>query len=149
MVQLKVIRGIPGSGKSYLSAKLGKEIDAVVISTDDFFMVNGEYKFDYRYISVAHKWCHGIVAYNLMRGKSVIVNNTFTCAWEIVPYIDMAHQLGIVWEILEPTTKWRYNVEECVKRNTHNVPEATIQKMMDRFEKTSDLLKAFEKYRGS
>ena len=39
------MRGLPGSGKSTKARKIAGQF-GVVYSTDDFFMVNGEYKFD-------------------------------------------------------------------------------------------------------
>jgi adenylate kinase family enzyme len=39
------MRGLPGSGKSTLAKVLAGE-HGLVYSTDDFFIQNGEYKFD-------------------------------------------------------------------------------------------------------
>lgn len=39
------MRGLPGSGKSTKAKKIAGEL-GVIYSTDDFFMVNGQYVFD-------------------------------------------------------------------------------------------------------
>ena len=39
------MRGLPGSGKSTLAKKIAGNA-GVVYSTDDFFMVNGQYMYD-------------------------------------------------------------------------------------------------------
>jgi len=45
-----IMRGLPGSGKSYLAKKIAsewKDGESVVLSTDDYFMnEKGEYVFD-------------------------------------------------------------------------------------------------------
>lgn len=147
--KLIVVRGISGSGKSTLAQKLhDADENSVMVAADDFFMVDGEYKFTFSLIQMAHNWCSGTAFYHLLRGKNVYVHNTFCERWQIEPYIDFAHKNGYEWEILEPTTKWRYDVAECAKRNTHGVPEATIQKMFDKWVPTKQLMKDFEKYKN-
>ena len=39
------MRGLPGSGKSTKAKKIAGDV-GVIFSTDDFFMVDGQYKFD-------------------------------------------------------------------------------------------------------
>ena len=48
------MRGCSGSGKSTLAQELGK--GGIVLSSDDFFMVNGKYEFDKEGQSYAHSW---------------------------------------------------------------------------------------------
>ena len=148
-MKLTIVRGVSGSGKTTLANKLASETGAVVVSADDFFEVDGRYKFSFGFLSSAHSYCLGMVAYHLFRGKSVIVANTFTQKWEMERYVDLAFNIKCPWEIVEPTTKWKNDAAQLAKKNVHNVPEAAIQKMLDRFEKTSDILKAFEKYEVS
>lgn len=148
-MKLTIVRGPSGSGKTTLANKLAQETGAVVVSADNFFEIEDEYKFSFSYLSVAHAYCLGMVGYHLFRGKDVIVANTFSQKWEIEKYVELAHNNKIKWDIVEPTTKWKNDATTLAKKNVHNVPEFAIQKMLDRYEKTSDILKAFEKYEVS
>lgn len=51
--KLILMRGLPGSGKSTLAKKLAGA-NGVVYSTDDFFMVKGEYVYDSSKIGEYH-----------------------------------------------------------------------------------------------
>ena len=146
--KLVLIRGLCGSGKTTLAEKLAKENNGVCVSADDFFTIDGSYKFSFNLIRAAHQYCLGTAFYNLYRGNNVYVHNTFTQQWEIEPYVDMAFTQGYEWELIESTTKWKYDVEECAKKTVHNVPATSIEKMRARWESTKDLLKHFEKYKN-
>lgn len=65
MRQFVILRGPSGSGKSTLAKRIiedalkkyGKELDFVVLSSDDFFLdERGEYKFSVRLLGKAHFW---------------------------------------------------------------------------------------------
>jgi adenylate kinase family enzyme len=47
------MRGLPGSGKSTKAKKIAGE-KGVIYSTDDYFMVNGEYKYNPKMILEYH-----------------------------------------------------------------------------------------------
>ena len=63
-----IMRGVPGSGKSTIARKLahGATADEVmnltpfhgtVVSADDFFLRNGEYRYNPKEIGIAHSYC--------------------------------------------------------------------------------------------
>ena len=125
---LYLIRGLPGAGKSTFGALLGK-----VISADDFFMVDGEYRFVPSKLSAAHTDCQ-MRTKNELHNGTVVVANTFTQRWEMEPYIQMANNLGVEIVILDVFDGACTN-EELFARNVHGVPLASIQAMRQRYER--------------
>lgn len=147
MNKLIIVRACSGAGKSTLAKKLQKEIpDSVMVSADDFFEYNDTYNYRGELISIAHKYCVGQVFYNLIRGHTVIVHNTFVETWQLEEYIQTAFKLKIPWEITEPNTKWKNDLDELEKKNVHRVPRTTIEKMLNNWVPTKELTKHFQKY---
>lgn len=144
MKKLILIRGLSGSGKSTLAGHIIENSDLDFIastSTDDFFMVDGEYKFDPSLLSLAHTWNQAnVVVFMRHSFNIIIVPNTFSQWWEAEPYVKYAKKYGYEVEVLEPATSWAKDAEECFKRNTHGVPLETIKKMIDRWESTAYFL---------
>lgn len=143
------MRGIPGSGKSYTSKELIKDTEGVVLSTDDFFMSDGSYKFNPKLISRAHAWNQRRVETAMIENiPTVVVDNTNTQHWEYKPYQDMAKKYGYTVKVMHPTSPWWLDMEDRIinnsfteddvemlfNKNTHGVPKDTIRKMMTRFE---------------
>lgn len=133
MVKMIVLlHGAPGSGKSFLADKLAKEHSGQVFTTDDFFMKDNKYQFLGSFISAAHQWCFGNVAKAIFNGLPyIVVANTNLQKWQIEPYVDLAAKNGYDFKIVEPKTKWRYKADELAKRNTHGVPLASIERMLN------------------
>jgi predicted kinase len=139
MKKLIIIRGLPGSGKSYLAKQLVGE--GIICSSDYFFTSsNGEYKFSYSHLGNAHSWCKNEVLRQMIFGTSpIVVDNTNVRKWELDPYIDMAKNLGYVWEIKEPQTSWAKDPNECFARNQHGVPLETILKQAEEWADAAEL----------
>lgn len=127
---LYIVRGIPGSGKTTFAKTLG----GVHFEADQYFMVDGEYKFDVAKLKEAHKWCQGQVSNAMLINYTtgnlnnvIVVSNTFTQEWEMTPYIEMAKE-------------WEYTVFTIVVENrhggenVHGVPEDKLEIMRNRFE---------------
>ena len=140
MQELILIRGLPGSGKSYLADWLktvlnydpdwwdGSEHMWFHRETDQFFCSDkyvNDYKFDASKLKEAHQWCQNEVRGILNSGCSVIVSNTFTRIWEMQPYIDMAKEFGAKLTVI--TCEGQYG-------SVHNVPQEKIQEMKLRWE---------------
>jgi len=50
---------------------------------------------------------------------------------------------GYVIELLEPQTSWCKSASKLAQKNAHNVPRESIQRMLERYERTTagDLIK--------
>ncbi|NXT17587.1 N42L1 protein, partial [Syrrhaptes paradoxus] len=134
--RLVLLRGLPGSGKSTLARQLKHDHpSAVVLSTDDFFIENGVYMFEPEFLEDAHKWNQKRARKAMKNGKSpVIIDNTNIHAWEMKPYVMMARENRYEVVFQEPDTPWKFNVRELTRRNTHQVPRQTIQRMKEEYE---------------
>lgn len=138
MKTLTIMRGVPGSGKSTLARVLA-EIPGIepapVFSTDDFFMVDGEYRFDPSKLGANHAANLRRTAEAMEAGVShVIVDNTMTQGWEAREYVRAAAKHGYAVQFVESRTPWARDAAECARRNTHGVPLAAIEGMLARWE---------------
>ena len=126
---LYIVRGIPGSGKSTFAKTLG----GTHFETDEFFMVDGEYKFDPTKLKEAHRWCQDSVNTAMILNHTaglnnvIVVSNTFTQEWEMETYFQMADTYG--YKVFSVIVENRHG-----GINTHGVPEDKLQVMRDRFE---------------
>lgn len=118
-----LIRGLPGSGKSTLAKNLATELNMIHVETDMFFERDGV--FDGRKLDAAHKWCQNRVESLIKRRYKVVVSNTFSCLWEMRPYLYIA-------------SKYRRPVRviKCIGtfKSIHNVPASTIENMRLRWQ---------------
>lgn len=130
---LIICRGISGSGKSTLAKQLGK--GGIVLGSDDFFMINGKYEFDKSMQGQAHTWNQGRVREAMQQQITpIVVDNTNLQFWEMKPYVEMAQKFNYEVVFKEPTTPWKFDVEELAKRNTHGVPKEVIKQMVQNYQ---------------
>jgi len=132
---LILIRGLPGSGKSTLAYALKTEANRSQISecetvwreADMYFKDrHGKYLFDPSRLKEAHAWCQKEVEFFLSDPLTdVIVSNTFTQRWELQPYVNIAKRCNSNIQLIECQGNFG---------NIHNVPEASIQAMRNRWE---------------
>ena len=142
MPEFIFVRGLPGSGKSFLAKQILEffKNNGQIFSTDDYFCLNpeGVYKFKGSQLKQAHAWNQRRVAAAVKADMQVIiVDNTNTTLAELRSYSTSArkaHDKGYVVHLRESETQWRRNVEECAKRNSHGVPIKAIQRMADRYQ---------------
>ena len=126
---LYIVRGLPGSGKSTFAKSLG----GVHFEADQFFMVDGEYKFDGSKIKDAHKWCQNevntamILNHTANLNNVIVVSNTFTQEWEMENYYRLAYEYG--YQIFSFIVENRHG-----GKNVHNVPSYKLESMKDKFE---------------
>lgn len=135
-----VMRGISGSGKSTTAEKLvGAE--GQIFSTDHYWHLKNpkKYDFDINKLGEAHKWNQRrTLAAVHAEIPVIIVDNTNVTLKELRGYKDhikLALEKGYEIHIVESNTSWAFDVDELCKKNTHNVPRATIEKMVSRYQK--------------
>ena len=131
-----ILRGIPGSGKSEMAAhwvatKLGC---ADVCSADDYMVDEaGDYHFDPALLADCHNRCLRRFV-ELMRSKGrtpgalCVVDNTNCTLWEAAPYAENALAYGASVRVLVLLC----DPEVAFQRNVHGVPLVTIQSMDQR-----------------
>jgi len=134
-----ILRGLPGSGKSTLAKSLinNHNGQGVILSADDFFVVNGLYIFDASKIAEAHKFNQNRCRENCIQGTTpIIIDNTNVKRKEAKVYVDLAVQYNYDVQIREPDTPWwkERNAKELAKRTVHNVPLEKIKKMLNRWD---------------
>ena len=145
MITLYIIRGLPGTGKSTLGKTLAPDAS---FAADDYFMVDGEYKFDPSKLGEAHAQCQANVRKALEEKKatveskasvrwrthqSVSVCNTFSKEWEWRPYAEMAKELGVRYYVINLFDN-DTPLDELFERNIHGVPRHVFKVMYDRWE---------------
>jgi len=128
MKELFLLRGLPGSGKSTLA----KSLDGIHIEADQFFMIDGEYRFDASKLKDAHNYCftrtksYMYIHSSKDTAERIIVSNTFTQEWEMKPYFELAEKNGYrVYSLIVE------NRHDGV--NQHGVPADKLEQMKNRF----------------
>lgn len=132
---LYILRGLPGSGKSSLAKSIigCHNGYGIIHSTDDYFMINNEYRYDSKKIQDAHLYNQDRCRNSCKNGISpIIIDNTNVRRWEAKPYVEIAQFFNYKIVIREPETSWWKvrDVEEMSRRTLHNVPITTIKKML-------------------
>jgi predicted ABC-type ATPase len=151
--QVKILSGVSGSGKSTYAKQLQAMFHvqnptfSVVVSADDFFMVDGEYRFNPAKLSEAHASCFRSFieamqevhthtycdnSFVNLPNDLVIVDNTNTTTDEIAPYVLGALAFGYEPEIITITTANLYDLSVVAARNKHGVPSQSIMKQHER-----------------
>lgn len=115
--------GISGAGKSTYVAQ-HKSTDAIVCSADDFFVSDGQYKFNPSLLGSAHDQCFTKFSAALKDEtvSEVWVDNTNLSMREAERYVKAAEEAGAAFTIIE------IHVDQCTAsaRNVHGLPaEAT------------------------
>ena len=138
-----ILRGLPGTGKSELAQSLMSGAFpsgfGAIFSTDDRFMVDGEYQFNPADLPLNHaenlrlatEW---MKTHSQVISKAhCIIDNTNTQSWEYEKYVEAAKENGCMVQVI--TVEW--NIDDIplyAKRNSHGVPEEAIYRMAERWE---------------
>jgi len=130
--KLYIMRGLPGSGKSFKAKQLG--INGVVFSTDEYFIIDGKYILKLDELPNAHAWNRERAIASIKDGITpIVIDNTNVKAWEPRPYVEAGLLHGYDVSIEYAGTPWSFDVDELVKRNNHNVSKAVIEGMLANF----------------
>lgn len=126
-----IMRGVPGSGKSTLAKCLAGSV-GVIHSTDDYFCVDGEYRFDPEKLREYHDrnfeaFCRSVCS----NVPIVICDNTNTHRWHFERYVIAAQNAGYrVGFVVMPHP----DSTVAAQRTLHKVPVGAIQRMIDTWE---------------
>jgi predicted kinase len=126
-----IMRGLPGSGKSTKARELAGS-EGVIHSTDDFFMVDGEYRFVPADIKANHDRNFIAFCMSLEKGIPIVIcDNTNSKHWEYARYEEAAKKAGYEVEIVSMPHP---SVATAVARTLHKVPQGAIEAMLLRWE---------------
>jgi tRNA uridine 5-carbamoylmethylation protein Kti12 len=141
-----ILRGLPGSGKSFIAKKYLSHIkgafgepteldpDEVILSSDDYFIQDKVYRFDKDKIQESHKWNWERFRESIEKESPlIIVDNTNIKKFHYSHYLDYASRhnylTGIFIIPFNETTN-----RELSERNIHGVDQETIRRMRKAFE---------------
>jgi uridine kinase len=123
------VRGLPGSGKTRLAEIMQKfgMIDRYWEADDFMKNSEGKYEFNPERLAYCHHQCFQETCTDLLSGLNVAVSNTFTTEKEMQQHIDLAKEIGCEYTVI--IVENRHG-----NASVHNVPEATMQRMLHRFQ---------------
>jgi hypothetical protein len=128
--RLVLIRGLPGKGKTTMA--MGFQNDGYLHhETDQFFLVDGEYRFDPNRLPEAHAWCLQQTRTALDSGECVVVANVFANLDDIKPYTE----LGVDYQVEEATYPGQ---------SIHKIPAAVLRAMERSWVPLDRLLKTLQ-----
>lgn len=121
-LELNLVRGLPGSGKSTIGRKFGHTLlEADMYHTT----VYGEYLFDHGRVPLASKWLIDTTMRLLVSKQSVTVTGVFCTNKSIWSFKELAEEVGATFTVVEMAQGFT---------SVHNVPDEVIQIMRDNVE---------------
>lgn len=141
-----VLSGVSGSGKTFLADELLRnalaqhvpiacdvEMPAAIVSVDDYFLIDGVYRFDPKAVRPAHQACFSrFIDACQSKTRLVVVDNVNTTTEEIAPYVLGGESYGYDIEIVTLTARTQLRcgifdiLEYCVSRNIHGVQSQVV-----------------------
>lgn len=139
MSQVIILRGPSGAGKSTLAKAIQDklaDIPTLCYCPDNFFMEDGQYKFDPSKLGEAHSqnFYKFIEDLRLSTRHSIstlfIIDATNTRQGEYSPYYLAAEAYGAKPLLVEVVT----DIEDCIRDNVHEVPPHAVRNQHKRME---------------
>ncbi|XP_061106507.1 NEDD4-binding protein 2-like 1 [Conger conger] len=138
---LFILRGLPGSKKS----QLAREINAlyghtgVILSTDDFFIKNRKYNFDYSQLAEAHAWNQDRAWDAIDDNENpIIIDNTNMRFRDMRRYVEMGCNEYYITFKTTPDTFW-CSVEELHKRANCGIPISVMYRMKENYRRAKNI----------
>lgn len=134
---LVILRGLPGSGKTFTAKEMTRGVDSYAVLSGDHFFTgdDGVYRFDASRLGQAHAACQVNTHRSMVLGvELIIVDNTNSRHWEYQIYLEMAQAFGYDVEIKTIGGRSFDDIRTYAKRCVHEVPEEAILKMAYRWE---------------
>lgn len=140
-----IMRGLPGSGKSFWVEQTLNRCryswgiepqNYIYCSTDEYFFQNGKYCFDKRKLSEYHQYNLAKFIQALAAQKSLVVcDNTNLAQWEYLCYQTAATALNYqVRQVLVGDPLCHKHQILCAKRNQHGLSLSQIKTLAQHFD---------------
>lgn len=147
-----LLRGLPGSGKTYLATNLlertfgNVNFDEFIFNTDSYYDKSKTDNLEA--LQEAHANNQRKTFSKVNKGFSpIIIDSDNLEIWEMKIYCVMGVKFGYIIEILDVATDWALDPKELSRRNVHDVDEKKIDSMLKRYERNvtpQQLLVQFE-----
>ena len=127
---LILLRGLPGAGKSSLAKILSEDYKYPVFAIDDYFTnpQTGIYNFNFSENHLAYKQCTSKTENAMLTNtQKIFIDNTFTLAWELEPYFELARNYNYTIHVIT-VEKYHNN------KNIHEVSELQLKKMAEKYQ---------------
>lgn len=139
ILYFRIMRGLPGSGKTTTAKELAKLHNAVVYSADDFHIKNNIYHWDVSNAQHAHKMNKKRTIDALKSGISVYYDNINSTYRDFFQMAVIANKLGAKIEIIQPNTTWCNDAQQCHTKSTHNIDMEKMNSIQNKFVQNIDI----------
>jgi len=137
-------RAVPGSGKTTISKKITTfleklNINTAVHSTDDFFMIDGKYYFDFGKLHRFHQQNYINFENSIKKNINLVIcDNINLVPWQTKRYTDIARKYNfqIIFITFEPRELKKHiecQLQTPEKPDAHNVPEAELKRFITEY----------------
>lgn len=142
--KLKIIRGVPGAGKTTLAKKILSGTGEESCEADNFFVKDGKFCYNPKELRNAHQQCRAECLAKMKAGTPlVVVSNTSVRLWEMYYYVLLAEKFEYDVEFIDVVAinasgrnLDSLDLEERCRQNGHHVPHQAIGGMLHSWQPT-------------